>query len=122
MHFFQQLIFPMLITKHTNRWRDDNETRAPLPTGHRKSIEGGESIRARTVPAGFQLLPVTGNNHFSLITFEHNAQPQSDCELGVLGVAGPRQIAKAFLADASGPRTAHDVRRDTRQGTCGLCT
>ena len=59
-------------------------------------------------------------SHFSLITLEHNAQPQSNCEhLEFSGVAGPRQIAKAFLADASGPRTAHDVRRDTRQGACG---
>jgi hypothetical protein len=30
----------------SNRWRDENETRTSLPTGHRKSIEGGESIRA----------------------------------------------------------------------------
>lgn len=100
--------------------RDENETRTSLPTGHRKSIEGGESIRARIAAAGFQLLPVTRNNHFSLISLDHNAQPQSNCERSeVFGVARPWQIAKAFLADASGPWTAHDVRRDTRQSAGG---
>jgi hypothetical protein len=57
---------------------------------------------------------------FSLINLDHIAQPHSNCEhFGGLGVARPWQIAKAFLASASGPRTAHDIRRNTPQGAGG---
>jgi hypothetical protein len=57
---------------------------------------------------------------FSLINLDHIAQSHSNCEhFGGLGVARPWQIAKAFLASASGPRTAHDIRRNTPQGAGG---
>ena len=106
--------------RHSNRWRDENETRTSLPTGHRKSIEGGESISARTATAGFQLLPVTGNNHFSLITFEHNAQPQSDCEHLEFSVSrGPGKLQRLFwqmLLDHGRPMTFAEIRGRARVG------
>ena len=95
-------------------------SRPSLPAGHRKSIEGGESIRARTAPAGFQLIPVTGNNHFSLITFEHNAQPQSDCEHLEFSVSrGPGKLQRLFwqmLLDHGRPMTFAEIRGRARVG------
>jgi hypothetical protein len=59
-------------------------------------------------------------SHFSLITFEHNAQPQSDCEHLEFSVSrGPGKLQRLFwqmLLDHGRPMTFAEIRGKARVG------